>query len=201
FGTMIRKRGGWLCALFVSEMLTATAMQHFEGQLSRAIVLTLFIPLIMSSGGNSGSQATSLIIRALALREVRVRDWWWVAMRELPTGVTLGVILGAIGIARIVSWQLFGFYNYGPHWVLVALAGTERRRIEEAAALRRDDLHAPGPGALALARRARLVDEQRPALAVDDHREGRLAADLGPARFEQPQRAGVGEDDHRVVFG
>jgi len=122
FGTMIRKRGGWLCALFVSEMLTATAMQHFEGQLSRAIVLTLFIPLIMSSGGNSGSQATSLIIRALALREVRVRDWWWVAMRELPTGVTLGVILGAIGIARIVSWQLFGFYDYGPHWVLVALA-------------------------------------------------------------------------------
>src|SRR5207247_2164970 len=83
----------------------------------------------------------------------------------------------------------------------VALVGTERRRIEEAAALRRDDLHAPGPGALALARRARLVDEQRPALAVDDHREGRLAADLGPARFEQPQRAGVGEDDHRVVFG
>src|SRR2546428_64824 len=122
FGTMIRKRGGWLCALFLSEMLTATAMQHFEGELSRAIVLTLFIPLIISSGGNSGSQATSLTIRALALRGVRRRHWWWVAMRELPTGVTLGVILGAIGIARIVSWQLFGFYNYGPHWVLVALA-------------------------------------------------------------------------------
>ena len=119
---MIRKRGGWLCALFLSEMLTATAMQHFEGALSRAIVLTLFIPLIMSSGGNSGSQATSLIIRALALREVRLRDWWWIALRELPAGVTLGAILGAIGISRIVSWQLFGFYDYGPHWFLVALA-------------------------------------------------------------------------------
>jgi magnesium transporter len=122
FGTMIRKRGGWLCALFLSEMLTATAMQHFEGQLSRAIVLTLFIPLIMSSGGNSGSQATSLIIRALALREVRLRDWWWIALRELPAGVALGAILGVIGIARIVSWQKFGFFDYGAHWFLVALA-------------------------------------------------------------------------------
>src|SRR5256884_9030660 len=109
FGTMIRKRGGWLCALFVSEMLTATAMQHFEGQLSRAIVLTLFIPLIMSSGGNSGSQATSLIIRALALREGRLRDWWWVAMRELPAGIALGSILGLIGIVRIAGWQILGF--------------------------------------------------------------------------------------------
>jgi magnesium transporter len=121
FGTMIRKRGGWLCALFLSEMLTATAMQHFAGELSRAIVLTLFIPLIMSSGGNSGSQATSLIIRALALREVRLRDWWWIALREIPAGVALGGILGGIGIARIVSWQKFGFYDYGPHWFLVAL--------------------------------------------------------------------------------
>ena len=122
FGTMIRKRGGWLCALFLSEMLTATAMQHFEGELSRAIVLTLFIPLIMSSGGNSGSQATSLIIRALALREVRLRDWWWIALRELPAGIALGSILGLIGIARIAGWQLFGLYDYGPHWLLVALA-------------------------------------------------------------------------------
>jgi magnesium transporter len=122
FGTMIRKRGGWLCALFLSEMLTATAMQHFEGALSRALVLTLFIPLIMSSGGNSGSQATSLIIRALALREVRLRDWWWIALRELPAGVALGVLLGGIGIARIVTWQLLGFYDYGAHWILVALA-------------------------------------------------------------------------------
>jgi magnesium transporter len=122
FGTMIRKRGGWLCALFLSEMLTATAMQHFAGELNRAIVLMLFIPLIMSSGGNSGSQATSLIIRALALREVRLRDWWWIALREIPAGVALGTILGGIGVARIVSWQVFGFYDYGPHWFLVALA-------------------------------------------------------------------------------
>jgi magnesium transporter len=122
FWTMIKKRGGWLCALFLSEMLTATAMQYFEGELSRALVLTLFIPLIMSSGGNSGSQATSLIIRALALNEVRLRDWWRIAGRELPAGVTLGVILGVIGIVRIGLWQHFGFYNYGPHWALVALA-------------------------------------------------------------------------------
>jgi len=122
FGTMIRKRGGWLCALFLGEMLTATAMQHFEGQLSRAIVLTLFIPLIMSSGGNSGSQATSLIIRALALGEVRLRDWWWILLREVPAGLTLGVILGAIGVVRIVTWQKVGLYDYGPHWFLVALA-------------------------------------------------------------------------------
>lgn len=120
FGTMIKKRAGWLCALFLSEMLTATAMQHFEGELSRAIVLTLFIPLIMSSGGNSGSQATSLIVRALALREVSLRDWWKVALRELPTGIALGSILGVIGIVRIFLWQRFHFYNYGQHWILVA---------------------------------------------------------------------------------
>ena len=95
---MIRKRGGWLCVLFLSEMLTASAMQHFEGELEKAIVLTLFIPLIMSSGGNSGSQATSLLIRALALREVQLGDWWRVALRELPTGLMLGAMLGVIGI-------------------------------------------------------------------------------------------------------
>jgi magnesium transporter len=120
FGTMVRKRAGWLCALFLSEMLTATAMQHFEGELSRAIVLTLFIPLIMSSGGNSGSQATSLIVRALALREVRLADWWKVALRELPAGLTLGAILGTIGIVRIFLWQRFHLFDYGAHWVLVA---------------------------------------------------------------------------------
>ncbi len=90
FGQMIGKRAGWLCALFLSEMLTASAMQHFESELEKAIVLTLFIPLIMSSGGNSGSQATSLLIRSLALRELRLRDWWRVALRELPTGIALG---------------------------------------------------------------------------------------------------------------
>jgi magnesium transporter len=117
---MIRKRAGWLSALFLSEMLTASAMQYFEGELEKAIVLTLFIPLIMSSGGNSGSQATSLIIRALALREVRLRDWWRVIFRELPSGVVLGAILGVIGFARIALWQVLGFYDYGEHWMLVA---------------------------------------------------------------------------------
>jgi magnesium transporter len=118
---MIRKRGGWLCVLFVGEMLTASAMQHFEGELEKAIVLTLFIPLIMSSGGNSGSQATSLLIRALALREVKLGDWWRVALRELPTGLILGAMLGVIGILRVVAWQKLGIYDYGEHWMLVAL--------------------------------------------------------------------------------
>lgn len=120
FFKMIGKRGGWLCVLFLSEMLTASAMQGFEGQLEKAIVLTLFIPLIMSSGGNSGSQATSLLIRALALRQVDLSDWWRVALRELPTGLVLGGILGLIGVARIALWQKLGFYDYGEHWVLVA---------------------------------------------------------------------------------
>jgi magnesium transporter len=121
FGRMIRKRAGWLCALFLSEMLTATAMQHFEGEISRAVVLAMFIPLVMSSGGNSGSQATSLIIRAIALRELRLKDWWRVALRELPTGLTLGLILGIIGVIRIELWQALGLFNYGPHHVLVAI--------------------------------------------------------------------------------
>ncbi|GJD95344.1 magnesium transporter [Methylobacterium iners] len=120
FLTMIRKRAGWLCALFLGEMMTATAMQGFEGELEKAIVLTLFIPLIMSSGGNSGSQATSLLIRALALHQVRLRDWWRVAVREIPTGIVLGAILGLIGVVRIVVWQKAGLYDYGPHWPLVA---------------------------------------------------------------------------------
>jgi magnesium transporter len=120
FWHMIRKRAGWLCALFLSEMLTATAMQHFEGEIARAVVLSMFIPLVMSSGGNSGSQATSLIIRALALHEVRIRDWWRIAARELPTGLTLGAILGVIGFARIELWQSLHLYDYGPHHTLVA---------------------------------------------------------------------------------
>lgn len=120
FLPMIRKRAGWLSVLLVGEMLTASAMQVYEAELEKAIVLALFVPLIMSAGGNSGSQATSLIIRALALREVSLRDWWRVALREVPTGLTLGAILGAIGIARIVLWQKAGFYDYGPHWMLVA---------------------------------------------------------------------------------
>jgi magnesium transporter len=118
---MVKKRAGWLCALFLGEMLTATAMGYFEHEISKAVVLALFIPLIISSGGNSGSQATSLIIRALALREVTVRDWWRVALREIPSGVALGAILGAIGLCRILLWQQLGWYDYGIHHVLVAL--------------------------------------------------------------------------------
>ena len=121
FWGMIRKRGGWLCLLFLGELLTASAMQGFEDELKRALVLSLFVPLIVSSGGNSGSQATSLIIRALALGELTVKDWWRVASRELPTGLTLGVILGALGVLRIVLWQKVGFWDYGPHYLLIAL--------------------------------------------------------------------------------
>jgi magnesium transporter len=120
FVRMIKKRAGWLCALFLSEMLTATAMQRFEGEISKAVVLAMFIPLVMSSGGNSGSQATSLIIRSLALREIRLRDWWKIAARELPTGLTLGAILGVIGIVRIELWQTLHLFDYGPHHQLVA---------------------------------------------------------------------------------
>jgi len=120
-GRMIRKRAPWLCALFLSEMLTATAMQGFQSEIERAALLAMFIPLVMSSGGNSGSQATSLIIRAMALGEIRLRDWWRIALRELPTGLMLGAILGVIGFARISLWQVLGIYNYGPHHVLVAL--------------------------------------------------------------------------------
>jgi len=119
FGGMIRKRAGWLCALFLGEMLTASAMQHFEGELEKAVVLTLFIPLIMSSGGNSGSQATSLIIRALAVGELKLSDWWRVLLRELPTGIVLGAILGLVGMTRVFFWQTAGLYDYGPHWILV----------------------------------------------------------------------------------
>jgi magnesium transporter len=121
FWQMMKKRGGWLCALFLSEMLTASAMQGYEGELEKAIVLTLFIPLIMSSGGNSGSQATSLLIRSLALHELEIRDWWRVALREIPNGLALGAMLGVVGIIRISLWQYLGLYDYGEYWMLVAL--------------------------------------------------------------------------------
>lgn len=121
FLEMIRKRAGWLSVLFLGEMLTASAMQHFEDELAKAVVLTLFIPLIMSSGGNSGAQSTSLLIRALALGQLRLRDWWRVALREVPVGLTLGAVLGLVGMLRIGLWQTAGIYDYGPHWELVAL--------------------------------------------------------------------------------
>jgi len=121
FGTMLRKRGGWLTLLFVGEMLTASAMQYFEMELEKAVVLAMFIPLIMSSGGNSGSQATSLLIRSLALDEVKLRDWWRVLVMVIPTGVVLGAILGALGFLRIILWDTLGIYDYGEHFVLLGV--------------------------------------------------------------------------------
>jgi magnesium transporter len=100
-------------------MLTATAMGFFEGEISQAVVLALFIPLIISSGGNSGSQASSIIIRAMALGEIKFRDWWYVMRKELLSGLVLGSILGLVGLMRIFLWQRFNFYNYGEHWKLV----------------------------------------------------------------------------------
>jgi len=117
---MIRKRAGWLAALFLGEMLTATAMGQFEAEIARAVVLALFVPLIISSGGNSGSQATTLVIRAMALGELRIRDWWRVIRRELVTGLGLGLILASIGLVRILLWQLL-FSAYGDHYFLVAM--------------------------------------------------------------------------------
>jgi len=117
---MIRKRAGWLAALFLGEMLTATAMGQFEAEIARAVVLALFVPLIISSGGNSGSQATTLVIRAMALGEVRVMDWWRVIRRELIAGLGLGLILAFIGLGRILLWQLL-FDAYGEHYFLIAL--------------------------------------------------------------------------------
>ena len=117
---MIRKRAGWLAALFLGEMLTATAMGRFEDEIARAVVLALFVPLIISSGGNSGSQATTLVIRAMALGEIKIRDWWRVIRRELITGLGLGLILATIGLVRILLWQ--GLFNaYGEHYFLIAL--------------------------------------------------------------------------------
>jgi magnesium transporter len=116
---MIRKRVGWLSALFLGEMLTASAMGYFEKEIARAVVLALFIPLIISSGGNSGSQATTLVIRAMALGQVRLRDWWRVIRRELLTGLGLGLVLAAIGFMRIVVWERI-FHTYGAHYVGVA---------------------------------------------------------------------------------
>ncbi len=116
---LVKKRVSWLVILFLGEMLTATAMQYFEAEIEAATVLALFIPLIMSSGGNSGSQASTLIIQAMALKELSINDWWLVMRRELVTGFMLGIILGSIGLVRIILWQQLHIYDYGVHWKLI----------------------------------------------------------------------------------
>jgi len=121
FFSLIKKRATWLIVLFVGEMLTATAMGYFDAEISKAVVLALFVPLIISSGGNSGSQAATLIIRAMALKELTIKDWWFVMRREILSGLTLGFILGTIGFIRIEVWQSLHLYNYGPHYFLLAL--------------------------------------------------------------------------------
>lgn len=121
FRQMLRKRAGWLAILFLGEMLTATAMGFFERQIERAVVLALFIPLVISTGGNSGSQATTLVIRAMALGEVKLRDVWRVAWREICAGIALGVFLGLIGFVRIVLWQSISPI-YGEYYLLVAMS-------------------------------------------------------------------------------
>ena len=119
FWTLIKKRARWLVLLFVGEMFTATAMGHYEREIAKAVVLALFVPLIISSGGNSGSQAASLIIRALAVGEVTLKDWWRVMRREIFAGLALGSILGIVGFVRVSTWaRLFG--SYGAHWLLIA---------------------------------------------------------------------------------
>src|SRR4029450_5055995 len=123
---MVRKRAGWLVILFLGEMLTATAMANYQEELAKALVLALFLPLIVSSGGNSGSQASTLMIRAMALGEVTLRDWWRVMSREVQAGLSLGLILGAIGVVRVALWAVIGEQYlhrqpYGPHWPLVAI--------------------------------------------------------------------------------
>jgi len=121
FQKLIKKRAGWLVILFLGEMLTATAMQHFQPELDKAIVLSLFIPLIISSGGNSGSQASSIIIRAMAIGEIGFRDVWRVMRKEMSSGLVLGIILGIVGFSRIVLWQELHLYSYGVHWMKVAV--------------------------------------------------------------------------------
>jgi magnesium transporter len=117
---MLKKRVGWLAVLFVGELFTASAMRYFEADIARAVVLALFVPLIISSGGNSGSQASTLVIRAMALGEIRLRDWWRVMQREFVSGLALGAVLGLIGFARILAWQA-AFALYGEHYLMIAV--------------------------------------------------------------------------------
>ncbi|OAZ05063.1 magnesium transporter [Flavobacterium succinicans] len=119
---LVKKRAGWLIVLFLGELLTASAMGHYDEEIAKAVVLALFVPLIISSGGNSGSQAASLIIRAMALKELQLRDWWYVMKKEMISGLLLGGILGLLGFVRIAIWQKTGIYDYGPYWFWVALS-------------------------------------------------------------------------------
>jgi len=119
---MIKKRSTWLVVLFVSEMFTASAMGYFEDEIEKAVVLALFVPLIISSGGNSGSQAATLIIRAMALQEIKLKDWWYVMRKEIISGFCLGGILGLIGFVRIYLWQELQLFDYGIHWFFVAMS-------------------------------------------------------------------------------
>ena len=125
FLRMVKKRATWLIVLFLGEMLTATAMQGYNGEIEKAAILAMFLPLIISSGGNSGSQATTLVIRAMALGELRLRDWWRVVRKELLSGFSLGLILGSIGFFRIALWQYLHIFDYGKyHWLVACTVGS-----------------------------------------------------------------------------
>ena len=119
---LVKKRAGWLIVLFLGEMLTASAMAYYDQEIEKAVVLALFVPLIISSGGNSGSQAASLIIRAMAIGELKLSDWWYVMRKEIASGLMLGGILGIIGFVRIFIWQEAGIYDYGEFWLYVGLS-------------------------------------------------------------------------------
>lgn len=119
---MIKKRGFWLILLFLFQMLTASAMGFFEDEIQKAVVLTLFVPLIISSGGNTGSQAATLIIRAMALQEITVKDWWLVIKKEIVTGMVLGGLLGVFGFFRIMLWQYVGWFDYGQYWEFIGVS-------------------------------------------------------------------------------
>lgn len=121
---MVKKRATWLIILFLGELLTATAMQGYNSEIEKAAILAMFLPLIISSGGNSGSQATTLVIRAMALGELRLRDWFKVVRKELLSGLSLGLILGTIGFFRITLWQYLHIFNYGQyHWLVAFTVG------------------------------------------------------------------------------
>ncbi|MBL7662862.1 magnesium transporter [bacterium] len=121
FRTMVQKRGGWLSVLFIGELLTATAMGHFEDEIAKAVVLAMFVPLIISSGGNSGSQAATLIVRSLGIGELKLSDWGRVFRRELFSGLTLGFWLGSLGFLRVILWQFMGLYDFGAHYFLLGI--------------------------------------------------------------------------------